>query len=312
MRLRSLCVLGLLTIALSVPSILVPLYQYPIDGSWTELLASIKQHPSVQFAIIVNPQSGPGAEALPDASYIKAISEINSQPNVIVVGYVHVTYANRDLTEVIGDVNKYRNWASYTASNISVQGIFFDESPAANNPTQIDFMKNVTTTARSLFPSGMVITNQGVVPVNSTYFDIADFVVIFEEAYQTLSSLSQKQGREAISPTLRLKSSVIIHTTPTDNTTINSTVSQFISYGVGQMYLTDRNLSSNPYLTLGQTWSQFTSDFDRLTDPVVIDGSSSTTTTTTSTTDTQAPQTTSGSVSLLSSVLLPFLVLLHL
>jgi hypothetical protein len=47
----------------------------------------IEANPTVDFTIIINPDSGPGPNALPDGNYITGITALNKHPNVKLVGY---------------------------------------------------------------------------------------------------------------------------------------------------------------------------------------------------------------------------------
>ncbi|PSK59314.1 hypothetical protein B9Z65_3638 [Elsinoe australis] len=88
----------------------VPLYIYPTTTSWDPLFTALAQHPTVQFDIIINPASGPGASAAPDANYVAQVTRLNSYPNATLFGYVHVSWAERSLEDVFADVRTYEKW----------------------------------------------------------------------------------------------------------------------------------------------------------------------------------------------------------
>ncbi|PRP85026.1 putative cell surface spherulin 4-like protein [Planoprotostelium fungivorum] len=243
----------------SGPSILVPLYQYPNDGTFSDLVKSVQNLTSVQFFVVVNPASGPGSTLYPDSNYIKAISQLNTFDNVITIGYVRTNYGNQPIANVTADINTYAGWSNYSAANISMHGIFFDESPAVNVSASLSFIKNVTDRARLSIPSSTIVTNQGVIPETLDYFTYTDYLVIFEESYQHLSTVNL----DTLATPFHSKSSIIIHTVPLNESLIDSLTSRFVSYNVGQLYLTERNITENPYLTLGQSWTYFTSAINR-------------------------------------------------
>src|SRR2546423_12806063 len=87
--------------------ILLPLYVYPgSDASaWSAVTAAVAAYPSVQWQIVINPDSGPGSTQYPDSNYIAGISELNSYDNVQTLGYVDTSYTNRAYADVQSDIN---------------------------------------------------------------------------------------------------------------------------------------------------------------------------------------------------------------
>jgi hypothetical protein len=81
----------------------------------------------LNYTIIVNPDSGPGDTALPNADYLPAIQKLNAFPNARTVGYVRTTYGNRSLDDVLQDISTYAGWAN-SSQGIEMHGIFFDEA----------------------------------------------------------------------------------------------------------------------------------------------------------------------------------------
>jgi hypothetical protein len=104
----------------------VPSYFYPCHNAsawqpdspcdWDRLIAS---HPPVDVAII-NPNSGPGVA--PDPNYVAQMAR-GGAAGVTMLGYVHTTYGERNLSAVCGDVARYATW-------YAVDGIFVDEVSA--------------------------------------------------------------------------------------------------------------------------------------------------------------------------------------
>lgn len=202
-----------------------------------------------QFVVVINPASGPGSTPYPDSNYIKAISQLNAFNNVITIGYVRTNYGNQPIVNVTADINTYAGWSSYSAANISMHGIFFDESPAVNVSSSLSFMKNVTDRARLSIPSSTVsqilllfsfpsqlVTNQGVIPETFDYFtwssivhlspshhrSYTDYLIIFEESYEHLSTVNL----DTLPTSLHNKSSIIVHTVPLNESLIDSLTSR--------------------------------------------------------------------------------------
>jgi hypothetical protein len=106
---------------------------------------SVKAHPSVNFTVIINPESGPGSGSLPDEAYLAEVPKLNAYDNVRTVGYVKTGWADNDLNTVVAEVNTYAAW-SVKADNplMSVDGIFFDESPSEGNATKREWLTTAT------------------------------------------------------------------------------------------------------------------------------------------------------------------------
>jgi hypothetical protein len=78
---------------------------------------------------VINPASGPGPGSIPDANYTREIPLLNAYANVRTVGYVSTDYARRDLRSILRDIDLYSGWAEVTTADLSVRGIFLDETP---------------------------------------------------------------------------------------------------------------------------------------------------------------------------------------
>lgn len=98
------------------PFVLVPLYIYPFPTAWEPLYVAVDSHPELDFLVVVNPNSGPGPDILPDANYIEALARLTAAPNVKVIGYVHCSYGKRLLDELVVEVSAYRGWTHASES----------------------------------------------------------------------------------------------------------------------------------------------------------------------------------------------------
>lgn len=107
---------------MSMGHVLLPLYIYPDNYAWQNVLNNITSQPGLNFSVVVNPASGPGpANSFPDANYISNISALNQYSNVQVLGYVDTDFANQNgrapFTKVKQDITTYHNWATYLNSH---------------------------------------------------------------------------------------------------------------------------------------------------------------------------------------------------
>ena len=237
-------------------SIILPLYIYPLSGAWTPVFNAISSTPSVHWQVVVNPNSGPGpANTYPSSDYITALKQLNSYPNVETIGYVRTNYTNRPLSQVTTDVQTYAHWATYTTSNISVNGIFFDEAPYANLAAPIQYMSNASSFAYDTIPTAntKVVFNPGTSATAVQYFNYADTIVEFEDYYtayknQTTINTFPSGGRT--------QSAVLVHTYTGSTATLQSLVHTGIANKLASMYFTD-DCCYNDLIILGHLASAF-------------------------------------------------------
>ena len=97
--------------------VIIPLYTYPTDSSWTTVLQVKNAHNTVPIIAVINPNNGPGVSI--DQNYVLGIKSFQSA-GVIVLGYVATGYAGNPLASLESQVSSYKSW-------YAVDGIFFDE-----------------------------------------------------------------------------------------------------------------------------------------------------------------------------------------
>jgi hypothetical protein len=230
----------------------LPLYMYPSAGVWQPLYDALNNNPQVTFDIIINPHNGPGGSPL-DSNYIANISMINSYNNVNTLGYVHTSYGNRSLSDISSDIDTYQNWSTYTNSNISLNGIFVDESP-----TSLDFLDYMTTIhdkVKSTMTTGnLVWTNPGV-PVDSRFYNIADMINAYENTYDHWT----QGGNSSIPQGVRAKSTVMLHSYPSGANSMTSDVDDLVDAG----YLGGLLIVNDQYSSFDKMWPTFTSDVEQ-------------------------------------------------
>ncbi|KAL1412240.1 hypothetical protein Q8F55_003251 [Vanrija albida] len=215
-----------------MPTVVVPLYIYPLPGAWDPLVLAAKANPSAQFVAIVNPGSGPGPEALPDTSYQSAIASLLTVPNIIVVGYVHCSYGARDPATVNADIDRYAGWERASHGVLRTQGIFIDEAPwdpslrghlavyahrIRSAPLRLGVTPPppppptpATLAAAPPRKAPLVIYNPGTV-VARGYIEDADLVVVFEQSADKFSEWFLEHGIGQIPASLRHKCVAMVH-----------------------------------------------------------------------------------------------------
>lgn len=170
---------------------------------------------------------------------------MNSYDNVQVIGYIATNYANREQAEVESQIGIYSGWSSYTAKNISVSGIFFDEAPGTNDSTNISYMQSISTTAKGR-NLNTVVFNPGTTlekGAASEYFKAADLVVEFEKPYSEWTSAIP--ANELSSSENYKKDAIILHSAP-PTADYKAVVQEAQSMGLGALYLT----SSDNYMSI--------------------------------------------------------------
>ncbi|KAH9897130.1 Spherulation-specific family 4-domain-containing protein [Xylariomycetidae sp. FL2044] len=168
----------------SATGAILPLYIYPSaeynDGAanWAPAFDAIDAHSNVPWLVVVNVDSGPGGSYQPgdaDINYIAGATKLNAYSNVQTVGYVHTRYAATPMDELQANITAWASWGSYADADISVQGIFFDESSA-----DYAYLEEATNFARQAFGTDITTVCNFGVAAGQEYYDICDVVVAFE------------------------------------------------------------------------------------------------------------------------------------
>ncbi|KAF2758819.1 hypothetical protein EJ05DRAFT_510697 [Pseudovirgaria hyperparasitica] len=165
------------------PSVFVPLYIYPNPGAWDQLYQAAWQYPDLDFTVVVNPHSGPGSSALPDANYTREIPKLNEFDNVRTLGYVATDYGSKALDLTLAEIAMYAAWAEKSA-NMTMDGVFFDETPTHYDANADAYMQAVSTAVQESdgFGESFVVHNPGYIP-DQRYMAYADLTVVFEQTY---------------------------------------------------------------------------------------------------------------------------------
>ncbi|KAI9733675.1 MAG: hypothetical protein M1834_003277 [Cirrosporium novae-zelandiae] len=239
-------------------NVLVPLYVYPAPGAWDPLYKVIETYPHVKFIVVVNPNSGPGSTAVPDANYTSAIPKLTSHSNVRLLGYVATTYAQRNFSAVLEDVRTYAEWSNQTSyPGLSVSGIFFDEAPSVFNESHFQYLSRLKSAVKSysgLGPDNLVILNPGTIPATQ-YLSLADSTVVFEERYSTYRARNSYKELRAVHEG-RSRKTILMHSVP-DSLTLKEDrdlVHDMRRVGAN-LFLT--HLASDYYARFDPKWSEF-------------------------------------------------------
>src|SRR2546428_8762634 len=253
--------------ATSNSGVVIPLYTYPTDGSWSASLQAKKAHPNVPIIAIINPSDGPGGSS--DSNYVQGVMNFQAA-GIIVLGYVATGYASHGMSDLDTQISLYKTW-------YSVNGIFFDEM--ANNQGNENYYSTLNTYVKSL---GMTMTmgNPGT-SVPSSYIGILDSLCIFEQGgLPTLSYLSSYSGHP------KSNFAYIGLSVSTLNTSYEASSANYVQW----IYITDAG-GGNPYNCLSSY---------SLNKVAALDAGTQSSTSTSTTTSTTATTTATGTTATLS------------
>ncbi|KAJ7826333.1 Spherulation-specific family 4-domain-containing protein [Mycena leptocephala] len=124
------------------------------DGAanWRPLFSAIATPTNTApWIVVLNVDSGPGGSRAPgnsDVNYINGTAQLNAFGHVTSVGYVHLLNGNASVASVEANLTAWASWSTFTAENISVQGIFFDEAIEASgisDGSNFDYLSGLIT-----------------------------------------------------------------------------------------------------------------------------------------------------------------------
>jgi len=233
---RSLSLIFPLVFALPSISlrIILPLYLYPGDSTsaWDSVTSTISSHPSVDWLVIINPNSGPGTKGAPtDPNIVSGIAKLNSYPNVQTVGYVDTAHGARPIADVNAEVDVYAGWTSSGSASLKIGGIYFDDVSAETTSSMYSYYQGAAEHARSSIPSAHVAFNPGTI-APTQYFSYCDTMVEFEASYSDYQSQNPIQK---IPEEFREKTALQVYSTPED-TDVGSLVQTMAGDGVEAVY----------------------------------------------------------------------------
>jgi hypothetical protein len=157
--------------------LIVPLYSYPTDATWSALIQAKEAYPNVPIIAVINPDYGPGSS--PDPNYVSGIARLQAA-GITVVGYIWTGYASVGLSTVEASAADYKSW-------YNVNGLFFDGM--SNSEAESGYYSSATDYAYSI---GLALTvgNPGT-SVPSNYVNAVNIIVVYENAgYPSASTIA--------------------------------------------------------------------------------------------------------------------------
>ncbi|KAF2788862.1 hypothetical protein K505DRAFT_285346 [Melanomma pulvis-pyrius CBS 109.77] len=216
----------------------------------------IAEHPTLEFIVILNPNSGPGAPPWwPNADYVREIPKLNAQHNVQTLGYVATNYCQRPMADVLGDVATYAGWSkSFETSGLGVQGIFFDETPnlfSEQVKIYLDTITKLVKDSHGLLGNRTVVHNPGTAVDSRLAAPGPDVTTVVEMSHASFQTPEHQQWLET-SPYDRTRSCYMVHSVPAEE------VEEF-AYGLRgrAKYLFVTDLDVGYYQSFGKSWNLF-------------------------------------------------------
>ena len=165
----------------------IPLYEYPYvedQGSiWNIVMKAKADHPSLPFAVTINPWSGPGIWK--DPAYADATAQLKKAGIEHVLGYMSTHYARQDygatMPELKAMIDTYKEWYP------EVDGLMMDEVNSSGS--ELAFYKELVGYAREK-GFDFIMANPGT-SIDERYIGLFDNLMIYEEL--SLPTVAQLQ-----------------------------------------------------------------------------------------------------------------------
>jgi hypothetical protein len=217
-----------------VAGTIVPLYAYPTNASWTQIVQARQANPSVPVIAIVNVSDGPGSAV--ESTFASSIPKLTAA-GIVVIGYVYTSYGTRQQALVKTDIDR---WKSFYPQ---VTGVFFDEQ--SDSTGMISYYSSVGGYAKS---AGFTLTvgNPGA-DIPQSYLGVLDTYFIYEsDGLPTLASLGGWHAGVD-----RKSFGIIPYAVPT----LDASFVQSAKQTIGYIYITSDDLP-NPWDSLPSYFSQ--------------------------------------------------------
>ncbi|KAL4937831.1 hypothetical protein BDV06DRAFT_215585 [Aspergillus oleicola] len=229
-------------------------------------LEEIESHPTLNFLVIVNPNSGPGESPLPDENYAREIPRLNGYANVTTIGYIRIDYCRRALAESIAEIERYAGWSGRNThktglagetetSGLGMRGIFVDETPnhfSEERGEYLGALKRVVKGNDGILGEKFVVHNPGTAPDTLLVAtQTSDLTFICEEPYTRYRS-EEVQNWLGLHPIHREQAGYMVSGVPAEE--MNGLVSE-LRHRSGWIFVTETEVDF--YERFGETWYGF-------------------------------------------------------
>jgi len=88
--------------------------------------------------------------SLPDQVYLDEIPKLHAYPNIRTLGYVATHYSDKNIDDVLAEIDVYSKWPKLTNdTKMRVDGIFFDETPSTYEADDLAYLKRASQAVRN-------------------------------------------------------------------------------------------------------------------------------------------------------------------
>jgi hypothetical protein len=219
--------------------VVVPAYFYPsAGGKWNDLNAAAGKIP---ILAIMNPFNGPGNSL--DPNYVAAVNALRAAGGRV-IGYVHTSYTDRPLQQVLNDINRYDAW-------YNVDGIFVDEMTNTGPAERLNYYRDIYNHIKSIDPNWEVMGNPGTTTLEQYLtWPTADRLMVFENVGATYP------GYTPSSWNFDYDRSQFVHLVHTESSAANmlTHLNRAVQRNAGGIYITD-DVLPNPWDRLPNYWT---------------------------------------------------------
>lgn len=238
--------------------LLVPAYFYPtgIGDDWSRMATAAKK---ISLTAIMNPGNGPGTTT--DSNYSSSIANMHASGGRV-VGYLYTDYANRPLSDVKTEVDR---WVTL----YNIDGIFVDEMAHDNNAAHISYYSQLYSYVKSKGKDLTVVGNPGVATLEPyVATPTVDTVVTFENFTGYASDTPPAWTNNY--PSSRFAN---LPYEVSSSGTMSSYLATAQQRNVGNIYITDDGADGNPWDSLPGYWDSEVSGIQAITPTWNLNGS---------------------------------------
>ena len=218
--------------------IIIPMYVYPSDiynnTIYNNLISFAREHKDIPIIAILNPSNGPGGVI--DNNYRVAIKRLYSA-NIYPVGYVYTNYANRPIADVKADIDAWKTIYP------EIKGIFFDEMTYEDNPTYVNYYKELSDYIYSKNIKFSIGNSK--VPCAGSYYNTFDIIINWENSMYPTEAQAKEDWAGGSSEYSILKRGLLVHS----QSSFDSITFTMIAKYYGWVYITNDTLP-NPWDTV--------------------------------------------------------------
>gem|GEM_PF-537571 len=217
--------------------LLAPAYFYPPLGEWEPMI----DEGSAFGIIILNPNSG--VHTSHDTNYDAPLARARAA-GIRIVGYIQTDYATRPISEILLEMDRYREWYGVTS-------FFLDE--ADTDSVWIPLYTQMTDYVHAM--GGIAILNFGYHP-HPGYMAIADIVVDFEDSAEVYADYELPSWVYDY-PANRF-AQFVYHVTAENR---DEVLAKTRALNAGYVWITDDNVTEeNPFHVLPTYWTELNAE----------------------------------------------------